>query len=96
MWESDLRRDVSVAREGDVSARRRPKSRSITIRLDAIEAEAIVDAVVDCAMEGLDWNSIAANAPETWGDNWQHKRDVATRAADRLNRAVKKARRKRP
>ena len=46
-----------------------------------VAAQAIVDAIVDCACEGI--QGAEDHCEETWGDDWS-KRAAALRVADLL------------
>lgn len=58
------------------------RSRTIKLTLTLTEAQAIVDAVTDCAMEGLENDRCFE---QTWGDDWEAKRPAAMRVSSRLH-----------
>ena len=54
----------------------------IKLTISNVAAQAIVDAVVDCACEGI--QGAETNCEETWGAGWSQKRTAALRVADLL------------
>lgn len=63
----------------------------VAVILTPLQIGAIIDAVVDCAMDGFPDHEVKINASETWGDSWKSKREAALNAIEVLHYAVAKA-----
>lgn len=78
------------------------KARTLDVTLTILEAQALIDTVTDCAMEGLEKDMQGKDNEDnycfeqTWGEEWREKRPAAMRVANRLQKKITAARRRRP